>query len=820
MAINERLIDTEVAEAGNGGAGTGNQEEGLILHLDANDVDSYDGDGSIWYDIKDHEYKPATNVSEHFNTVTYTGNNSSKSITGVGFQPDLVWVKNRTNANSHNLIDSVRGATKVIYSNGVNDEDTRSNSLTSFDSDGFSLGNYVGVNGNYNYVAWCFKAGGAPTATNTGGQTPTSGSKMVDGTAVTDNYPTADIYPTKQSVNTKLGFSVTEYTGAGSNKSLPHGLDVPPEMYIIKRTSSDQNWWVYTTEGGDFQYLSLNETSAAIDADQYYTRPTGSIIKQGNLGTNIMYSFASKRGVSKVGSYTGTGTSGNKIYTGFEPAFVMMKRTSSAGAGWYIVDNKRDTNTNKNKYLSADSSAEEATSGSSITFNRDGFTFSGSSYNTSGQTHIYLAFAKDTNETELYDTDPSSLEVHLDAASFPQKGESGYSNTPTTWTALTGNNGTITNGALFDSELGNYLDFDGSNDYVSVPSVAFTYQSGFSYEVWFRAHTNTQGYICRPTGSSGLPALSWRDYSGWGLSAFHYTGTGSGLTYLDSNLDTNKWYHAVYTADSSGGKFYIDGEEVATSSTSVRSGGASGTFYIGNYNSSAGNNFDGDIGQFRLYSTALTQDQVRQNFNFTKNDYPNGVDVAKYGATFDASTHTNPDVDAFSFDGTNDYFDNNTFNTMLGGSSYTLSAWIYVQGSLSGGGAYVIMSTIQSGSGLQLDIIKTNGNLRLYHSGGTAVNQQSSSSISTNTWYHIICVRDRNLGKVNFFIDGIAAGSSSITGANGSSNGTGFEIGRYNNGYYFNGDIAQVKVFNKAMTTAEAEALFNQNATTFGKTEV
>ena len=200
-------------------------------------------------------------------------------------------------------------------------------------------------------------------------------------------------------------------------------------------------------------------------------------------------------------------------------------------------------------------------------------------------------------------------------------------------------------------------------------------------------------------------------------------------------------------------------------------------------------------------------------------DLSNDNDLTRYGATFDTTTHRLYDVDTFSFDASNDFFDRSTDLFSFGSSSYTLSAWIYLD-SLSGSGAYVIMATLASSQGMQLDVIRANGNLRLYHSGGTAVNQQSSSSLSATTWYHVICVRDRSANKVNFFIDGVAAGSFTITGANGDHNGTGFEVGRYNSGYYFNGDIAQVKVFDKAMTTSECEALFNENATTFGKTEV
>jgi hypothetical protein len=199
-------------------------------------------------------------------------------------------------------------------------------------------------------------------------------------------------------VNTKLGFSATEFIGEGSGKYLPHGLDVPPEMYIIKTTSTTDNWWVYIVFGGDFEYLRLNGTHTGIDADQYYDRPTANLIEQGQLlnSTNIMYAFASKTGVSKVGTYTGTGTSGNVITTGFEPAFVMIKNIDDTGS-WLMLDNVRDTDGVLNEHLYANLSNAEATaSTATITPTINGFTIGNSNsihLNRSGDDFIYYAIA-------------------------------------------------------------------------------------------------------------------------------------------------------------------------------------------------------------------------------------------------------------------------------------------------------------------------------------------------------------------------------------------------------------------------------------------
>ena len=205
MAINERLIHTAEEAAAPSDGGTGNQQEGLILHLDANDVDSYDGNGSVWHDITNHEYTPTTNVDEHFNTVLYAGDGTtSNSITGVGFQADFVWVGGRTAGNYHPIQDSVRGVNSVIFSALDNPEMTADwrddfGQITSFDEDGFTLSDGVGnANSNFNqnnedYVAWCLKAGGAAVSN-------------------TERWKVPITYISRMSINNDLGFSIVKWT--------------------------------------------------------------------------------------------------------------------------------------------------------------------------------------------------------------------------------------------------------------------------------------------------------------------------------------------------------------------------------------------------------------------------------------------------------------------------------------------------------------------------------------------------------------------------------------------------------------------------------
>ena len=325
-------------------------------------------------------FRSADEDEPFFNTVLYTGNNSNKSITGVGFAPDLVWIKNRTNANSHNLIDSVRGATKVIYSNATNNEDTRSNSLTSFDSDGFSLGNYVGVNGNHNYVAWCWKAGGAAVAN-------------------TDGDITSQV-----SANVAAGFSIVSWSGDGSDMDIGHGLDAAPEMVIRKNLISSVDWMVDTSViDGSWDYLKLNTTGSKTN-HTYVQSPTSTVFN--TMGANynssgmIAYCFHSVPGYSKIGSYIGNGSTstGKTIDLGFEPAFIVIKNTTTTGSssGWFMIDNKRNTSDPWDKYIFANNNAAEGTTTQSLTsVGATSFTVksSGRAINYLGDNYIYMAFA-------------------------------------------------------------------------------------------------------------------------------------------------------------------------------------------------------------------------------------------------------------------------------------------------------------------------------------------------------------------------------------------------------------------------------------------
>ncbi len=325
--------------------------------------------------------------TDYFNTKLYTGTGSSQSITGVNFQPDFTWVKDRDTAGyNHVLNDNVRGVTKYLRSNLTNAEATITDAITSFDSDGFTLGSDTS-NGEHNrsginYASWNW-LGANGTASNTDG-------------SITSTV----------SANTTSGFSIVSYTGnATAGATVGHGLGVTPDMFIVKVRSTTNNWAVYHKSMGATKAMYLDGTSAeTTDGWLNNTAPDSSVftLSGGNYGntsgnTHIAYCFAEKKGFSKFGSYTGNGNAdGPFVYTGFKPAWVMIKRTDST-SDWYMYDNKRDSINVMSRRLESNNSDSEVNSPSAkMDFVSNGIKFRGtdSAFNVSGASYIYMCFAE------------------------------------------------------------------------------------------------------------------------------------------------------------------------------------------------------------------------------------------------------------------------------------------------------------------------------------------------------------------------------------------------------------------------------------------
>ena len=327
-------------------------------------------------------YTTIDKPTDYFNTKLYTGNGSTgHAITGVGFQPDWVWLKNRDATNPHSLHDSVRGSSKYLTSNGTDAEATSTNRIESFDSDGFTLGSDGNINFNTeNFVSWNWLAGGTASSN-------------------TDGSITSSV-----SANTTSGFSIVSYTGTGSSATVGHGLGEVPAMIFTKNRSSAVDWNGLHKSLTGTNGIFLNTTSASTSSSVFWnnTNPTSSVFTVNTSNTTntsgdnyIAYCFAEKKGYSKFGSYTGNGNAdGTFVYTGFKPAMIINKPSNSDNP-WNILDNKRDTDNVVRNYLQPNSNLAEQ-SVDYVDFLSNGFKlrYGGASPNASGDTIIYMAFAE------------------------------------------------------------------------------------------------------------------------------------------------------------------------------------------------------------------------------------------------------------------------------------------------------------------------------------------------------------------------------------------------------------------------------------------
>ena len=318
--------------------------------------------------------------SDYFTPNLHTGNGSTQSITSLDFQPDLIWIKQRNAVQNHRLVDSVRGNTKEIFSDLTTAEQTLTNGITAFNSNGFGLGSSNGYNQNAGtYASWNWKANGA-------------GSANTDG----------DINSTV-SVNQTAGFSIVKFTGNLSNSTVGHGLGATPSMIIFKSLAGTTDWRTYNKSVGNGSYLKLNTTSASTSSSNTFnnTSPTSTVFSIGSSdSTNpssdmIAYCFAEKQGFSKFGSYTGNGNAdGTFVYTGFKPAFVMIKNASIT-TNWVMIDNKRPGFNSNNYFLSPNLSDAETTNyGLEILSNGFKPLTNLSWINETGSNIVYMAFGQ------------------------------------------------------------------------------------------------------------------------------------------------------------------------------------------------------------------------------------------------------------------------------------------------------------------------------------------------------------------------------------------------------------------------------------------
>ena len=336
-------------------------------------------------------YTTIKKPSDYFNTKLYTGTGSTLNITGLDFQPDWNWTKNRSTVGgySHNLCDVIRGTTKYLKSNSTGAEQTGSDRITSFNSDGYTLGTDANQEHNFSghtYVSWNWKANGA-------------------GSANTDGSISSTV-----SANTTSGFSIVSYTGNGTgNSTVGHGLGAIPKFMIVKKRDGAEGWGTLTASyvsAADPNILYLNNNAGEADDTNVWGTSanfTSSTFTVGtwngsnaNASTYICYCFAEVQGFSKFGKYTGNGNAeGPFIYTGFKPAFLMVRGTA-LNSEWVMLDNKREPS-NDGNYSALFANLTNAEGSYILDILSNGFKVrnTSGSFNTSGGTYTYMAFAEE-----------------------------------------------------------------------------------------------------------------------------------------------------------------------------------------------------------------------------------------------------------------------------------------------------------------------------------------------------------------------------------------------------------------------------------------
>ena len=339
-------------------------------------------------------YTTIDDGSAYFHAQLFTGNDATdRAITNDAnagdFKPDWLWLKNRDSASTNMTFDSSRltssEATLSLRANATNAEADKVDVFGGFETDGFTVdGSDSDTNSNgHKFVAWQWKANGGTTASNTAG----------------------DITTTVQA-NTTAGFSIFTYTGTGTDgDTIGHGLGAVPNWIWIKARSIANDQTIYhsaNTSAPETEFLAMQGTDATSDSSTRWsdTAPTSTLITlgnnagvNGNTYTYVGYAFAEKQGYSKFGKYTGNNDAdGTFVYTGFKPAWLMVKR-SSAVQGWLIWDSKRASVNTASAPLTANETSSEDTPDADLLSN--GFKLrTADTSNNAASTYIYMAFAE------------------------------------------------------------------------------------------------------------------------------------------------------------------------------------------------------------------------------------------------------------------------------------------------------------------------------------------------------------------------------------------------------------------------------------------
>lgn len=557
---------------------------------------------------------PTIVPSENFNTVLWSNNANQHQtpITGVGFRPDMVWIKIRDAGQNHVLTDSLRGVTKTLFPNTNDDEETVAQGLTGFNSDGFALGNDNRFNHDErSAVAWNWYS---PTSeTNT------------------------DSINSTIKKNVAAGFSMVKYTGSGnSGDTIAHGLTLPPEITIIKKISDNENWYYQSIiQLGDIdKNIRLDEDGGLSSSTTFVTAVGNSTITLGGStavnGGSTQYlalCFRSIAGYSKVGSYKGLGGfTGPLVVTGFKPAFILIKDT--AQDNWAIIDNKRSTANPRTKWLRPNLPNSEFTNTvDSILFNSNGFQVQGTAtsnfINESGNTFIFLAIAEtvfNPNGVTRNATNPfgdSSERAFYQFEDNATDSEGNFSST------------ILPNVTFATGYINKAAVFNGSNSQITLSGDVLNGSTGdFSISFWFKCTGEQSRIFCSDINPYYSKICLDVMANGTVRAAF---GNGTNAEAVASTttlgLNNNKYNHIVYTMTRSEDNskfnlaFYVNGYL-----DSIHNTGNTPVLVLANSKAVIGSNFKqssssyedfftGSIDQVRIFNKAIDSGEALQLYN-------------------------------------------------------------------------------------------------------------------------------------------------------------------------------------------------------------